>query len=356
LKLIRAVLQHIQSSIASKDLNTGKPELFYMYDVICVGSATVDAFASTKTDLVRIYTPHIKEVLIAYPAGTKVLMTTLNFTVGGGGTNSAVSMARMGLKTAYLGKVGKGTNSAFILSLLKKEKVDTRFTIKGKNHSGYSVILDAKGRDRTVLAYKGSNNDLKVSELKLSQLKTKWFYFASMVGESYKTQIQLAKFAVSKKIKIAYNPSSYLTRKGASFLKPLLSRTHLLVLNKEEACNLVGEGTKNELLTRLMALGPQEVIVTDGNKGAFTCFDGVCYEIKPRGIKVVDATGAGDAFASTFVGARIKGKNISDALHLANVNAESVIQDYGAKNRLLSWKELLQGLRKIKYKMIRKRI
>ena len=85
-----------------------------MYDVICVGSSTIDVFARTKfSELIKITDKktHKETDLLAYPTGSKILIKELNFTVGGGGTNTAVALSKLGHKVAYLGKTGKDENS-----------------------------------------------------------------------------------------------------------------------------------------------------------------------------------------------------------------------------------------------------
>ena len=59
------------------------------------------------------------------------------------------------------------------------------------------------------------------------------------------------------------------------------------------------------------------------------------YSISPHKVKVVEKTGAGDAFASGFVAGQIIGKSIEESLKLGRLESESVIKHYGAKNNLL---------------------
>jgi sugar/nucleoside kinase (ribokinase family) len=77
-----------------------------MYDVITVGSGTIDVFIYTdRSESIRVKTLNSEETFISYPLGSKLIINELDFfTGGGGGTNSAVCMARMGLNVAYIGK------------------------------------------------------------------------------------------------------------------------------------------------------------------------------------------------------------------------------------------------------------
>jgi sugar/nucleoside kinase (ribokinase family) len=76
-----------------------------MYDVITVGSGTIDVFIYTdRSESIRVKTLNSEETFISYPLGSKLIINELDFFTGGGGTNSAVCMERMGLNVAYIGK------------------------------------------------------------------------------------------------------------------------------------------------------------------------------------------------------------------------------------------------------------
>ncbi len=326
-----------------------------MYDVICVGSATVDVFAHTESELIKIKTRKSEESLIAYPSGSKILIEKLEFKVGGGGTNTAVSFSRLGLKTAYLGKLGNDQNEKQVIELLKKEKIDF-VGVKGKEQTGYSIILDSIENDRTILTNKGANNNLLFSELNKSKLKSSWYYFSSMMGKSLKTLERLTKYASENKINIAFNPSSYLIKENIFDVKKILKNTSILIFNLEEAKLLCGHDNVKDLLERIHNMGPKIVIITDAENGCYASDKEYYYSIKPRKVKVVETTGAGDAFASAFVSGYIKKKEIEFALCLGMVNSEAVIQFVGAKKNLLKYKKALELMKKPKYKVVKEKL
>ncbi|MBI3622931.1 carbohydrate kinase family protein [Candidatus Pacearchaeota archaeon] len=296
-----------------------------MFDVITFGSAVVDVFVDTKTAE--------KGKFMYYPIGEKILIKNLKFYVGGGGTNTAVAFSRLGLKTGFVGKVGDDNSEKKILELLKKEKVKFLGKIEKGAVSGYSIVLESREKDRTILTYKGVNDKLKFKELKLKELKTKWLYLSALLGESFKTQKKLVQHLNKKGTKIAFNPSSYIIKKLD--LKIILKFCEILVLNKEEAQMFVKKG---DLLEGLRKLGPRIVIITDRDK-LISAYDGnKKYYLKPNKIKVVDRTGAGDAFASGFVAGRITGKSIGDSLKLGLRESEAEIKYHGVKNKLLRMK------------------
>ena len=299
-----------------------------MFDIISFGSAVVDVFVGTDIPEKKKY--------IAYPVGSKILINDLKFDIGGGGTNTSVAFSRLGLKTGFIGKLGDDKQGQEILNLLKKEKIKFLGKIESGANSGYSVILNSKENNRIILTYKGINDKFKFSELNLREIKTKWLYLSSLLGESFKTQKKLAGILHKKATKIAYNPSEYIIRKyRKKELSEILKLCDVLILNKDEAKLLILE---KDLLKGLRNLGPKIVVITDKNK-LISCFDGEKkYYLKPHKIKIVERTGAGDAFASGFVAGQVAEKNIMESLKLGLSESESVIRYFGAKNKLLKFK------------------
>ncbi len=328
-----------------------------MYDIITVGSSTVDVFASTKgSELIKIINNNKETDLLAYPTGSKLLIEQLEFTTGGGATNTAVALSRLGHRVACISKMGSGSNSEKITRHLWKDKVDTHLIVRDKKgRTGYSIILDSIEHDRTILAFKGSNNDLRFRELNKRRLTAKWFYFSTMIGESFRTLEKLAKFAEKKGIKIAFNASSYLAEKGIDYSKEILKRTDIFVLNREEAAMMTKKDSTEDALKELQKLA-KIVIITDGKRDTKASDGRYIYTLKPNNIKVLETTGAGDAFACTFLSGMIKKNDIEFSLKLANANSESVIQHHGAKNKLLTYKEAFKVMKSYNTKVTKKLI
>jgi len=291
-----------------------------MFDVVSFGSAVIDIFVDTGLSE--------KKNFINYPVGAKILIKDLKFDIGGGGTNTAVAFSRFGLRTGCVCKIGNGEQESDILKLLKKEKI--RFLGKQeKEKSGYSIILDSKEKNRTILTYKGINDEISLNDIK--KFKTKWLYYSSLLGQSFQTQIKLARSLKKQGTKLAFNPSSYLIK--SKDISPLLKLSDILILNEQEAQMLTKK--KQNLLEELHKLTGGIVVITDKNK-KIKAYDGKKkYSLMPHKIKVVERTGAGDAFASGFVAGQIANKTIKQSLILALKESESVIRHFGAKNNLL---------------------
>jgi ribokinase len=313
-----------------------------MYDVITMGSNAVDLFVHTdQSDIIDIRSRKGYEEYISYPVGAKMLITKLFHNFGGNGTNSAVAFSRLGLRAAYIGKVGKDEHGKMVLANLKKEKVGF-LGARGKE-SGLSIVLDAFQDDRTILVYKGCNNDLGFNEINKAKIKAKWLYLTSMLGTSLQSMTQIAEYAKKRKIRIAFNPSATILENETPKAINLLRYTDVLVLNKEEAEIIAGNNTPEVNMKKLSVYGPDIIAITNGKNGVIAYKDNYYYYVMPsQDLKIVETTGAGDAFASTLTAGLILNKPFEYCLKMAINNSESVISHHGAQNQLLTRKKLFE--------------
>ena len=296
-------------------------------DVLCIGSATVDRFLT------------IDQPLSSVRIGDKILATSMEIHSGGGGTNSAVSLAKLGLNVKILSKLGNGHDAEFIQKELKEYKINNLCQHLSKNNTDYATLINStKEKDRIIYVHKGASSELSLYDFKKSKLKTKWIYLASLVGKSFSTAKEIVKLTRNKNVNVLFNPSLYLAKKGKRYLKEVLKATNILVLNKEEAQALLNKNNssfKNSLLS-LHELGPGMVIITNGTKKLYAYFENNIYSLLPPNVKPIHTAGAGDAFTSAFLAGMIKKYSFEDSLRLGQVNATSVIQGIGTKNGLLS--------------------
>jgi ribokinase len=312
------------------------------YQVLCVGSATVDHFLTIKDSFKEIH------------VGDKVLVQGKATHTGGGATNAASALAKFGIKTKMLTKLGDDGEADFIIKEMKKYGVPNVCNTTSKHRTDTGTLISSeKNRDRIIYVHKGASRDLRLTDCSKKDLKIKWIYLASLVGKSFNTAKKLAEYTKDKKIDLLFNPSLYVAKKGKKYLKSVLSATTILVLNKEEAQALLNNDSNSlpTLIKALHKLGPKKIVITNGNK-KFYASDGqkIYSMIGPR-VKRVHTAGAGDAFTAAFLGALIKKYSFADALRIGQVNASSVIQHIGTKHKQLTESEAKTHLRKYKIKV-----
>ena len=327
-----------------------------MYDVICVGSNTYDVFVKTDAEVREVIShqvingknTHISDKGIVYPVGDKILINHLDFQIGGGGTNCAVALAKLGFKTAYLGKIGRDDNGVKVYECLKNSNVD--FIGSLGDQTGFSVILDSVYEDRTILTSKGCNDQLKYSELDLKKTDTKMLYCSSMMGESFETLKKIITYFKKKGAIVSFNPSLYMTKDKR--INTILKNLDLLIFNKEEAFSLSGTEDLKSAFSHLQSKVKGIIVITDGKNGAYCLHKKKVYRALPnKKLKIVETTGAGDAFASGFSSGLLEKADIKECMLRGLILSEAVIQDYGAKTNLLTEKNLRSKLKKDKRKV-----
>ena len=313
-----------------------------MYDIITFGSATQDVFLKLKPSDCKIEgtaSPQ-EQARLCLPLGAKLFLQEMQLASGGGGSNTACTFARQGLKTAYCGKVVDDKQGLAVLDDLKKNGVALELCWKGKERpTAFSAVLSAPNEERTVLIYQGACHFLDFNKLPQSKLKkAKWFYIAPLSGQLVEIFEPLVAFALSQKIKVAANLGHTQINLGQEKLKSILAGVDVLILNQEEASLLAKTPPAGgaEILKSLAGLtGKGIIIITRGKQGCWV-FDG--QDLYTAGIAdavVVEKTGAGDAFASGFLAGLLQSNQIEYAIQLATANATSCIGEVGAKNGLL---------------------
>ena len=318
------------------------------YDVLCVGSATVDTFLT------------IEQPFSSLKLGDKVLVKTVDKRSGGGATNSAATLAKLGLKVKTATKLGADQDGEFILKELKAHQIENISPVRSKQQTDLATIISStKERDRIILVHKGASTDLSAKDLPATKVQCSWIYLATLTGKSFSTAQEIASMAAKKNIKLLFNPSLYLAQKGKKSLSSILQHTTALVLNKEEAQALLKSSSSNfeDMLKGLQRCGPSTVIVTDGRRGLYALNHNIMYSLtKTPDVKIVHTAGAGDAFTAGFLAGLIKKYYFDDALRLGQVNASSVIQHVGAKVGQLTEREAKAMIKKYKIKITVKRI
>jgi ribokinase len=308
-------------------------------DVISVGDIVTDAFVRLLDDEAELIEKDDNK-LLAMQFGTKLPFDYAVVVEGvGNAANAAVAFARLGLDSAFVTNVGDDQHGRDMINALNKNDVDTRFVrINHRKKSNYHYVLWYKD-ERTILI-KHEEYTYHWPHLRPDETP-KWLYFSSISEHAIPYHDQVADWLDEHvDVKLAFQPGTFQMEAGAKRLERIYKRTDVLILNREEAVTVGGgnHDDMNDLIDKLHALGPKIVVVTDGPNGAYAS-DGssrFSMPLYPDPAPPFERTGAGDAFAATFIAAIIKGKSIQEALMWAPISSMSVVQKVGAQEGLLS--------------------
>lgn len=327
-----------------------------MFDVITFGGSTRDIFFKTSKGVIFPDPQDEQEKMLAFKYGQKIITDNASFSFGGGAFNIAVSMAKLDLSMAIGINIGRDESAHSIIERLQEVGVDTSLvTTDSENHTALSLIVMDK-KDHVAFLHRGANNFLKLCDREKLQ-NTKWFYITSLTGQSADILPDLIHFAAENNIKVALNPGGTQLKGNCKELRKLLDKVELIFLNREEAeelacseefCAIIEDN--KVLLHKVQKLGPKRVVITEGEKGSYYSDDNMV-NFEPAFKKtgpVIDTTGAGDAFGSTFLACMIRGMDIPLAQKMAAINSAQVTQFIGAQEGLLTMKEIGDKLKEVK--------
>ncbi len=302
--------------------------------ILSIGAAVQDVFLSQSDEFKPVTDKTLHEQVLRLEMGAKADVNHISFSTGGGATNASVTFARQGIHAIFMGTIGHDPAGQAVLDDLDKEGVDTRHVSYSAHlNTGYSVLLLASNGERTILTYRGASTHYELKHFDLADVKADWLYVSSLAGQM-DVLSHIFHQAKEKGMKVFFNPGKG-ELKHPEKLKGLLEDVDVVSVNKEEAAQIV-QGSDSEELARHLLHYVQTAIVSDGPNGVVAT-DGTTV-VKAgmyRDVKVVDRTGAGDAFGSGFLSQWAGGKSLKEAIVFASANSTSVVTKIGAKAGIL---------------------
>jgi ribokinase len=323
--------KHNQKQTKESDATMDKPY------ILAIGDIFTDAFIKLREDEARIDIDPDGSKRLSLPFGSKPPYDSVEIVQAvGPSPNAAVSFSRLGLNAGLMAFLGDDQPGKDSFEYLHQENIDTSTVVAAEGmKSNYYYVL-RYGADRTILVKNEEYDYTWVTPEKTPD----WIYLSLISDASWQLHEDLlAYLETHPDTKLAFQPGTFHFKWGAEKLARVYSRSHIVVMNREEAVDVTGESydSLKGLADALHALGPKIVVITDGPNGSYASYDGKLVSIPnyPDPAAPVDRTGAGDAFASTIVAALAHGESIETALTWAPINSMNVVQHLGAQAGLL---------------------
>ena len=307
------------------------------FDVVTIGAATRDVFVRSKALERKTSSAAPDGFDVCMHMGQKMDINELLIETGGGATNAAVTFRRMGLRTACVSRIGNDSGGKEVLTALKREHVDVRgIQADPKERTAYSIIFLSGTGHRAIFTARGAAKNLDGRDIPWPKLSSSWIYLTSLSGNEglLEDVFQHVRHARGR---IAWNPGNAEIHLGFKTLMPFLLRTDILLLNREEAGALCRISPRNlhEIMSDLGSLPRMAVVITDGAHGAYVHARGITWHAPALKAKLINTTGAGDAFGSAFVASLVKTGKFDAALRAGTLNAAGVVSHMGAKTGIL---------------------
>lgn len=278
------------------------------------------------------------KMCIAY--GEKIPVHEIEMQIAGSAPNVAVGLAKQGFKAGVISNMGNDSTYYEAVSFLKEYAVKPLVQKTEGAVSSFAAVLNYQGESTQLAAHKSFKIELP------SKINAK-FVHVSELGENFE---DLFEDLIHKKDKqgfnISFNPGAFQIHSRHHSLYRLIERSDILFVNRKEAEEITE--TKDlqiaDLMRSVLELGPETVVITDGRNGAYSGNGKELVYAPMFTGERVEATGAGDAFSSGFLGSFMEDGNIHNALSHGAVNSANVVQFVGGIKGLLNKEEIEERL------------
>lgn len=304
----------------------------FTHDVATVGTAVVDEYAASDKISVQHIAHAAVERYACVPLGAKLGLSSLLTGPGGGAVNTAVTCAKLGLRTASIARMSMDLSGEYLRDFLRNQQIDIRYIQLDRAHpTGKSLILKTPSGERTIFTYRGANTYLDLVKIPGTRIRPRWFYITSVSGRTPHLAT-LLDYAEHIGARVAWNPGMSDLEQGLKFLTPLLRRVDFLFLNRTEAAFITHQPPRHlhRIMETLGKLPRLALVVSDGPKGAYLKSIDESWFAPALPGKRIDATGAGDALGSGIVAGFLHSCDLATAFRTGMLNALGVIRRPGA--------------------------
>jgi ribokinase len=294
------------------------------FDVTGVGYTAIDYLGII---------PHFPE------ENLKLELDTLEVQGGGPAATATVTAARLGLTTAFIGKVGGDDRGALMLMKLNGEGVDVSSAVleeRGESQFAFIMVDRETGR-RTILWTRGTLTPLQPEELDMEKVNSCRGLLVDTLEP--KAAAAAAKEAAAAGAKVLIDAGTL--RDG---VLEILPHCHYIVASELFSDQISDGRGPQAALDEMIKYGPEAAVVTLGEKGCVALSEEGYLEAHGFEVDAVDTTGAGDVFHGAFLYAALREWDIKRCCTFANAVAAMKCRRLGGRTGIPSLEEALAFL------------
>ena len=279
-----------------------------LFDVLVVGELNVDIILNGLASLPTI--------------GTEILASEMAVTLGSSSAIFASNISTLGVRTAFLGKIGEDDFGNSVLDALQKKQVDTETIFMSSNKKTGATIILNYDDDRAMVTYPGAMEDLSVSEVEDQHLESARHLHVSSVFLQPKIQREVVKLfsrakqkGMTTSLDIQWDPAE----KWDIDFEKLLPFVDVFLPNAQELLAITKKKAIEEAIEILKPFA-NTIAIKMGKEGSLGVQGDTSIRYAPfLNNKIVDAIGAGDSFNAGFIRAFIQGKALKECLRFGNI-------------------------------------
>ncbi len=270
----------------------------------------------------------------------KIRARSSEFLPGGTMGNFACAVSRLGLKTGFVGVVGKDQFGGLLRKDFEKCGIDTtHLRTRSKGETPVTVLIWDKTGNRVNIIPPSIHIDIRdLDDAYLGRAKVLHTHLFDFDLCRHCAQIMSKNRAIFSLDLELHRVRDFPDSK----LNELLSLTRVLFCNSQTLAYLVPGTEVGEAARQLRSRGPETVVVTQGNQGSLAVqAKEKVVRIPPVSVEAIDPTGAGDCFAGGFFYGYLKGWPLPKIMVYASAASASVVTQIGARTGQPNLEEFL---------------
>jgi len=283
--------------------------------------------------------------------GTLDLIQRIELHTGGCAANTGAGLAKLGVPTAILGKVGADALGDYVVAALAGTGADTRGIVRDPAVATASTIVTVHSdAERSFLHVIGANAALTAADVEWSVIAgdTRILHIAglqlltALEGQGVCDILSEAKRrGLVTSLDTVMNPRSL----GWDGLAPALPYLDWALPSFDEAKALTGETKALRQARKLQAAGARNVAVKMGANGCLIApSDAAPFHVRAYAVDAVDSLGAGDAWVAGFLTGLLHDWTLEKTAHFANAVGAACVQAYGSTTGVVPLAQILERL------------
>jgi len=293
-------------------------------DVVCVGNIVVDAVGVNVTRIPD--------------EGSLALFDKVELHLGGCANNTALALAKLGVKVGLVAKVGADGLGDYCAGVLSSHGVDTRGLKRSKSDStSYSFIMVPKNGNRRILHTLAANATFGPRDVNTALFKgARWVCVGGLAlmpeleGRNLARVLAAAKKAGAQTAADTAINDRFKRRDWEKLFAPCYSLLDILFPSEEEARAITGESHPEKICAELRRRGVKVAGVKLGSQGSAVMTDAGFFRIPAYRVRCVDTLGAGDCFMAGLLAGMLRGHPPEEAARLGNAVSAHCVQAVGA--------------------------
>lgn len=286
-------------------------------------------------------------------------VTDYHLATGGSASNTISGLAKLGIPTGFIGKVGEDNIGEFFREDASRQGVQAYLLTSKTNNSGCCFAFISPDGERTMATHLGAACELDINDLSFSMFEN--CSILHIEGYLIYNQPLVKKAMLMAKeagLKISIDLASFnVVDENLEFLRELVAEyVDIVFANEEEAKSFTGVSTTldkheqaQEALQHISDLC-EIAVVKIGKSGSYVkskALDNHIY-VPATSAKAIDTTGAGDLYASGFLYGLTSGLSLEDCARIGSIVAGNVVEVIGAKMEEARWNAIKDEINKIK--------